>query len=174
MRAFLIFGSSDHIPGEASQEEQGGWDRGSFQLWRRAERGVAARRTLRPGDQRADYTIARPFRYHIHTPTLYIHKTYSTSHNLKRRLCVFFVFLCRSMEGLHKSWLARAGGVPADTKGRPHHCSQHLVGCLCQEHRVGLSPSLIIDSFSSCIKDDSWFTLNLIDAQILTIKNYIP
>lgn len=42
-----------------------------------------------------------------------------------RKMRVFFspIALGRSLEGLHKSWLARARGVPADTKGRPHHCS---------------------------------------------------
>lgn len=48
-------------------------------------------------------------------------------------LC-FFVFSGRSLEGLYKSWLAGTRGVPADTKGRPHHCCEHLVGCFCQEH----------------------------------------
>lgn len=36
--------------------------------------------------------------------------------------CGFCVFGGRSLEVLHKSWLARARGVPTDTKGRPHHC----------------------------------------------------
>lgn len=39
--------------------------------------------------------------------------------------------LSRSLEGLHKSWLAGTRGVPANTKDRPDHCDQHLAGCFC-------------------------------------------
>ena len=48
-----------------------------------------------------------------------------------REMCCGFFVSGRSLEGLHKSWLARARRVPADTQGRPHHCRQHLVGCVC-------------------------------------------
>lgn len=37
----------------------------------------------------------------------------------------------RSLEGLRQSWLAGTGGVPANTKSRPHHRVQHLAGCFC-------------------------------------------